>query len=378
MDAATRRRLLERTLHRGNDGAEGLLQRIENLMGVEREAARYPLCQVATPHVDLAQLATGVGTANLLLNPLGGGLADQATVVATHVGGNRLVEAVAADADRLRVDHAVERDDGDLAGASTDVDDHRALRLLDRQAGPDRGRQITGLERQAKLLILHLNKGYLLIHLKMTGQLIYTPTEGRPVFGGHPQPGGLDDLPNRFTRLSFYLADGSALHFNDMRKFGWIRWSQDPAQEPLIQNLGLEPLERSFTPEVLSRFVAQYPKRNLKQLLLDQELVAGLGNIYVDEALFRAGLRPDRSLSRIKPRDIEKLHSAIQEVLKDSIQKKGTSFRDYKRSNGQPGGFVPYLKVYGRAGEACLDCGKVIKKIRVAGRGTHYCPQCQK
>ena len=241
-----------------------------------------------------------------------------------------------------------------------------------------KNRSVVELERQAKLLLIKLDQGYLMIHLKMTGQMIFIPGQGEAVIGGHPQPGGTDNLPNRFTRLAIYLTDGSTLYFNDMRKFGWVRFSPDPNQETFITGIGIEPLSKQFTTEVLTEFINKYPKRKIKQLLLDQGLIAGLGNIYVDEALHLSGLRPDRSVTKIKDQEIKLLHQAIQSVLRLSIKKKGTSFRDYKRSNGQPGGFVSYLKVYSRAGQPCLYCGQPIKKIKLAGRGTHYCSECQK
>jgi len=241
------------------------------------------------------------------------------------------------------------------------------------------GKKITTVERRAKLLIIKLeDETYVLIHLKMTGQLIFEPIKGKLVIGGHPQPGGEIDLPNKFTRLALYFTDGSALYFNDMRRFGWVRSRQSLDEEPFLKKVGLEPLTDRFTEKKLTEFLGRYPKRKIKPLLLDQSLIAGLGNIYVDEALFEARIRPERISGEITKIENGKLHKAIKRILKLSVQKGGTSFRDYKRSDGRAGGFVPHLKVYGRAGEPCKKCRRAIEKTTVVGRGTHFCSDCQK
>ncbi len=242
-----------------------------------------------------------------------------------------------------------------------------------------KGRIIIALHRRAKILIIDLdNQNHILIHLKMTGQLIYRPQIGKMVVGGHPQPGGLDNLPNKFTRVVINFSDRSSLYFNDMRKFGWLRYLPNHEKESTLEKIGPEPLTKAFTVSFLLAILKKYPKRNIKQLLLDQTIIAGLGNIYVDESLFASGINPNKKAGEITKKETAKLHQAIKNILKLSIKKKGTSFRDYRRSDGQRGGFVPYLKVYGRAGQPCLTCSQPIKKIRLAGRGTHFCLKCQK
>ncbi len=243
----------------------------------------------------------------------------------------------------------------------------------------NRNRKISELRREGKILMIFFtDQDGLLIHLKMTGQIIYRANNKEPVIGGHPQPGGAEDLPNSYTAIEWHFTDGSTLYFNDSRKFGWIYYSKQPEKENVVQKLGVGPLDPDFTVEILLEFINKYPRRNIKQLIMDQELIAGVGNIYADEALFQAGIRPDKKVNEITESETAKLHSALKKVLEHSVQKGGTSFRDYKRSNGEPGGFVPYLKVYGREGEPCSNCGRAVKKIRLNNRGTHYCIKCQK
>lgn len=242
-----------------------------------------------------------------------------------------------------------------------------------------RGQTIQAIDRRAKMLILCLENGeHLLVHLKMTGQLIYQPAAGRPVIGGHPQKNGEQNLPNKFTRLALEFADQSKLFFNDLRKFGWLKLASATTLARLNQNFGPEPLGKDFTPAKLTELIKRYPKRKIKTLLLDQKSIAGLGNIYVDEACFLAKILPARLADRLTKTEQKKLYEGIKRVLKLAILKKGTSSRNYVRSDGQLGNFVPYLNVYGRAGAKCKRCQTgIIKKIKQNGRGTHFCPNCQ-
>lgn len=240
------------------------------------------------------------------------------------------------------------------------------------------GKKIKTINRRAKILSLELSSGeFLLIHLKMTGQLIFYPTQGQSVMGGHPTPpaGG----PTKHTRAKFDFTDGSRLHFNDLRKFGWLKLLPANEAEKIFDRHGPEPLGRDFSSETLKQIIKRYPKRRIKQILLDQTLIAGLGNIYVDEACFLSAILPGRIASTLTDREIIKLHQSIIDVLKLSIAKKGTSARNYRRSNGGKGGMVAHLKVYGRQNQPCTRCKKgIIQKIKLNGRGTHFCNQCQK
>jgi formamidopyrimidine-DNA glycosylase len=239
---------------------------------------------------------------------------------------------------------------------------------------------IINTARRAKILILTLDtENHLLVHLKMTGQLIYQPSKVKKlVIGGHPQKGGLDNLPNKFTRAIFEFTDGSVLYFNDLRKFGWLRVATAGELEEIKLKHGPEPLAREFTLPYFETLLKRYSKRPIKALLLDQKLIAGLGNIYVDESLFLAKILPNKKAGLIRKPKAAKLFSAIIETLKLAIKKKGTSSRNYRRADGGEGGMFKYLKVYGRAGRPCHACATPIKKIKFAGRGTHFCPKCQK
>ena len=239
------------------------------------------------------------------------------------------------------------------------------------------GKKILNLERRAKMLLIHLDKNIsLAIHLKMTGQLIFVPKSGKIITGGHPT----HDIqtPGRHTRLIFSLKNGDKLYFNDLRKFGWVRILDEKLKKYINTEVGIEPLSRNFTKVKLEEVFDRYPNRTVKQILLDQKLVAGIGNIYADESAFLSKLLPMRKVKNLSEKEITDLHKNIIAVLKLSIQKKGTSSKNYLRSNGEKGGFVPYLNVYGRKGKKCKTCGTPIAKTKHAGRGTHYCPKCQR
>ena len=241
------------------------------------------------------------------------------------------------------------------------------------------GKTISEIDRQAKILIINFSDSTALaFHLKMTGQLIFKPRDGKTIVGGHPAPADENILPNSHTRLVLNFSDGSILYFNDLRKFGWAKLLDDSQLRDVTKNIGVEPLSKLFTEQFLIDLFKRFPNRTIKQILLDQTLIAGIGNIYADESAFLAGLLPTRKASTVKSADVKKLQKNIIEVLKHSIKMKGTSSRNYRRSDGSLGGFVPYLYVYGRVGQPCKVCGTPITKIKHLGRGTQYCPKCQK
>jgi formamidopyrimidine-DNA glycosylase len=228
------------------------------------------------------------------------------------------------------------------------------------------GEKITNIERRAKMLIISLSDEIsLAIHLKMTGQLIFVPKKGKIISGRH-------------TRLIFHLKSGDTLYFNDLRKFGWVRILDEKLKRYLENEVGIEPLSKTFTSQVFKEIINRYPNRTVKQVLLDQHLIAGIGNIYADEAAHLSKVLPMRKIKDLKAKEIADSHKNIIAVLKLSIQKKGTSSKNYRRSNGEMGGFMPYLQVYGRKDEECKTCGTPIVKTKHAGRGTHYCPRCQR
>lgn len=239
------------------------------------------------------------------------------------------------------------------------------------------GRKIISLERRAKMLLIHLDKNIsLAIHLKMTGQLIFVPKLGKIISGGHPTHDV--QTPGRHTRLIFKLKSGDTLYFNDLRKFGWVRILDEKLKKYIDTEVGIEPLSTKYTMVHFKKILERYPNRTVKQILLDQKLIAGIGNIYADESAFLSYVLPMRKIKTLTEKEITDLHKNIVAVLKLSISKKGTSSKNYLRSNGEKGGFVPYLMVYGRKGEPCKTCGTPIVKTKHAGRGTHYCSRCQK
>lgn len=242
------------------------------------------------------------------------------------------------------------------------------------------GLKILGLDRCAKLLIFKLSqKNYLLVHLKLTGQLIYREKSGQiKAVGGHPIKQDLQVLPNKFTRLVFGLSNGANLFFNDIRKFGYLKLMSEEPFQKVCGEYGVDPLSKGFTLERFSQILARRQRGRIKQVLMDQGIIAGVGNIYADESLFFAGILPKRRVASLTKEEIRKLWLVIPRVLKLSIAKRGTSADAYVDAYGREGGFIPYLKVYGREGEKCKRCAAPIKKIKMGGRGTHFCAKCQR
>jgi formamidopyrimidine-DNA glycosylase len=248
-----------------------------------------------------------------------------------------------------------------------------------------KGKEILDIKRKGKLLIVDLKDGkrHLLFHLKMTGQLVLKG-EKESLAGGHSLSeesfseavGGV--LPNKFTRAIFEFRNGDILFFNDMRKFGYIKLVDEKDLALILQNnYGPEPLDRGFNFEYL-KSVLKNRKAPVKAVILNQKLIAGLGNIYADESLFLAGIRPWRLASSLTTEEIRILVKVTKEVIKKAILARGTTFKDFVDGKGNKGGFVKQLKVYGRQGQKCRVCLDIILKKKIAGRGTHYCPSCQK
>lgn len=238
-------------------------------------------------------------------------------------------------------------------------------------------KKIRGVERRAKMIIFNFGDYYLIMHLKMTGQLVYKD-KAALIAGGHPIISQDKKLPHKFTRVIFKFNDKSALYFNDVRRFGWIKLAAKDKFIELDRRLGLDPLGRGFTLEYFKQFLARKAKTSIKQILLDQKYVSGIGNIYADEALFAARIKPFRQAKTLKPAEIKKLWQAIPKILRLAIKHRGTSFNDYVDAQGQAGNFIKHLRVYGRSGQKCKNCGQPLKKIKLGGRGTHWCDKCQK
>jgi formamidopyrimidine-DNA glycosylase len=195
-------------------------------------------------------------------------------------------------------------------------------------------------------------------------------------------------LPNAATRLVFTFDDDSKLFFNDLRMFGWCKVLSNEAVEKLFaKDYGPEPLRlagarsgqasKEFTVEYLKSQAARFPRRKIKQFLTDQKIIAGIGNIYADESLFRAKISPLRLAKDIPDSEWQVLRQSIIETLELAVKHRGTTDSDYVDAEGKKGGMQNYLNVYGRQGQDCRGCPGKVKKITLGGRGTHYCPECQ-
>lgn len=240
------------------------------------------------------------------------------------------------------------------------------------------GRKIEKLGRRGKALIIELSKGEsFLIHLRMTGQLIYI---GRERFaGGHPNESFVEELPNKQTRVIIEFSDGAKLFFNDQRKFGFIKVvkTEKIEEEAFIRKLGKEPWE--ITVEEFYEKLKRHKNSAIKAVILDQEVIAGLGNIYADEALYFSGIRPTRKAGEISKLEAKRLILGAKTVMERSLEAGGSTIKNYVKADGTRGNYLDlFAKVYGRGGEKCEKCGGEIKKIKVGGRGTHYCEECQK
>jgi formamidopyrimidine-DNA glycosylase len=241
------------------------------------------------------------------------------------------------------------------------------------------GAQIVCVKRRAKVLMIELSTNYsLVIHLKMTGQLVYRGQHER--FGaGHPNDSLIHDLPDKTTHVSFDFTDGSHLFFNDQRKFGWVRLL--PTTEvpflDFFQKVGPEPLSDSFTSTEFIQRLQRRKRSTIKAVLLDQTVLAGIGNIYADEGLWAAKIHPSTLVQDVPEAQLKKLYTELRAVLKLSIEKGGSTDRNYVNAEGKKGSYMSFAKVFRREGKPCPRCGTTIIKTRVAGRGTHLCPTCQ-
>jgi formamidopyrimidine-DNA glycosylase len=240
------------------------------------------------------------------------------------------------------------------------------------------GAKVVSARRRAKVLILDLDNDYSLVgHLKMTGQLVVRGPEDWGA--GHPTDSLLGELPDRSTRIDFQLDGDSHLFFNDQRKFGWVKALPTPAVEklPFIAGLGPEPLDPAGFPE-FQRRAAHHGRASVKAVLLNQQVVAGIGNIYADESLWAARVNPARPLAQVTDRKLRQLFQAAAEVMTLSIELGGSTDRNYVDAEGKRGAYLGFANVFRRQGQPCRRCGTLIVKTKVAGRGTHYCPRCQR
>jgi formamidopyrimidine-DNA glycosylase len=239
------------------------------------------------------------------------------------------------------------------------------------------GQKVEAVERRAKLLRIKLEKTNLLIHLKMTGQLIYVFSKKR-FAGGHPSHDWHAELPNKYTRVILNFDDGSRLFFNDLRRFGWIKVTDDKTTDEVMSEYGPEPLSGEFTVDYLIERAKRVPARNIKQFLMDQTIIAGVGNIYNDETLYLARISPLTKVGCLTKSDWVAIKASLIETLNKGIKYGGTTDSDYVDAEGKKGGMQEHLNVYHRQGLACHRGDGKIKRIKIGGRGTYYCPSCQK
>lgn len=242
------------------------------------------------------------------------------------------------------------------------------------------GATVTEVKRRAKVLLIELNTKYtLLVHLKMTGQLIYVSKKER--FGaGHPSHSLVADMPDKSTRVTFEFKDGSHLYFNDFRKFGWVRLvpTAEIPEINFFRSVGPEPLAADFTAEQFAARLNRRQNSNVKAVLLDQTVLAGVGNIYADESLWGAKIHPATLVKNVSKAKLNNLFASLRAVLELSIERGGSSDRNYVDVKGKRGSYLSFANVFRRQGKPCNRCGTTIIKTRVAGRGTHLCPKCQK
>jgi len=246
------------------------------------------------------------------------------------------------------------------------------------------GRKIEGIERRGKMLIIKLSGDKaLVVHFKLTGQMVWVPEAGERVAVGHPIPFAGTQLPAKTTHVIFEINEGPArqpagkLFYNDLRQFGWIKVVKLDQLDKLDQ-LGPEPFDKEFTTEYLEGVFSRTSKP-IKLVLMDQTKIAGVGNIYANEALFEAGILPTRPAKKLRNEEIKKLKEAIIKVLEEGIKYGGSSAKDeaYIKPTGEPGGYQQHFRVYQRAGEKCRKCGTIIKRVNLGGRGTFWCEKCQ-
>lgn len=241
------------------------------------------------------------------------------------------------------------------------------------------GAKVADIRRRAKVLIIDLSSEYsLVIHLKMTGQMVYRGA-GVAFGAGHPNDSLIGQLPDKSTRVTFEFKDGGHLFFNDQRKFGWVKLFPTPEIPNIdfFKKVGPEPLSAEFTQKDLRQRLLRRPNTNIKAALLDQTVIAGVGNIYADESLWGAKIHPTTLVRNLSAPKINKLYEELRYVLNLAIEKGGSSDKNYVNAEGKKGSYLSFARVFRREGQPCPRCGTIVIKTRVAGRGTHTCPICQ-
>ena len=241
------------------------------------------------------------------------------------------------------------------------------------------GARVTAVRRRAKVLMIDLDTRYsLVIHLKMTGQLIF---RGRESFaGGHPNDSLIGKLPDRSTRVQVDFVDGSRLFFNDQRKFGWVKLlpTDEVKNLPFMQKVGPEPLDPQTRAEDFIQRIRHRQNSMIKPAFLDQAVIAGVGNIYADEALWAAQIHPQTRVKNVSDQQLNTLFNELRYILQLSIDQGGSTDKNYVDAEGRKGNYLTFAHVFRREGQAChRHPDQEVIKLKVGGRGTHVCPVCQ-
>lgn len=241
-----------------------------------------------------------------------------------------------------------------------------------------KGRKIQKIWRRGKNILFQLS-GYetLLVHQKMTGHLLFGKWQ-KIKDGWRAPPGPLSDKINRFLHLVFTLDNNQMIALSDLRKFAKVELLDNENLKKELDSLGHEPLEPNFTFKRFKTALEKKKQGKIKQILTNQEVIAGIGNIYSDEILFAAKIHPSRRVEELKEKELQRIYRAMKIILKKAIELKGTSISDYRTTSGKKGFFEAKRKVYQKTGEACSHCNAKIKRIKIGGRSAHFCPKCQK
>lgn len=242
-----------------------------------------------------------------------------------------------------------------------------------------RGKKIQKIWRRGKNIIFNLSgRLSLLIHQKLTGHLLLGKWVKKNGQWQAEIPGPLSEDPmNRFLHLIFWLDNGQQLALSDLRKFAKVELLNEEELKKELSSFGPEPLEKDFTFEKFKECL-KGKKGKIKQVLMDQKIIAGIGNIYSDEILWRAEIHPFKEVKRLRDEEIKRIYNIMREILPKAIELGGESFSDFRRISGERGYFDKERKVYRREGEKCSRCGTIIEKVKLAGRSAHFCPRCQK
>lgn len=238
--------------------------------------------------------------------------------------------------------------------------------------------RITKVKRRGKNILIYLNSKLLLVHQKLTGHLLYGKWKIEEGKVKSLIKGPLEEKVNNYIHLIFYLDNGWQLALSDLRKFAKILFGSKEEIEklPELTELGPEPLDKSFNLSIFQSAISN-KKGRIKQVLMDQKVISGIGNIYSDEILWQANIHPFKKANELKANELTSIYKAMKQILEKAVKLRGTSISDYRDTAGKSGGYAEIRKAYQREGEPCPRCGILIKRVKIGGRSAHFCPKCQ-